>query len=204
MCKFPRGVARFDPSAELALFRTLQECLTNIHRHSGSKTAAIKIEADDDRLALEVRDQGKGIEPETLGEWFGNKRRTGVGISGMRERMKDLGGTLEIQSSSAGTVVRATIPGAPESGRSSPRTAAPPAEPSKAAPPRAKALASARSNPGIRPGSGAPCGTSYFSGEQHAKFKRATSCCISGISRKCFSVSRRMIAAALLRGIASR
>lgn len=103
-------MVRFEPTAELALFRTLQECLTNIHRHSGSKTASVRIEAGDERLILEVRDQGKGIEREMLGSWVGGKKRLGVGITGMRERMKDLGGTLEIESNAAGTLVRATIP----------------------------------------------------------------------------------------------
>ncbi len=136
----PARMARFDPPAELALFRALQECLTNIHRHSGSKTASVKIEADGDRLTLEVRDQGKGIEPETLGDWFGNKRRTGVGISGMRERMADLGGTLEIHSSGAGTVVRATIPVRVGAAAVLPTEAAAPAEPSRAARSRTKAI----------------------------------------------------------------
>jgi PAS domain S-box-containing protein len=108
--QLPAPLARFDRSVELTLFRILQECLTNIHRHSGSKTASVKIQAEPERVALEVRDEGKGIGQEMLGNWFGNKKRSGVGISGMRERVKDLGGTLEIQSSSKGTVVRATIP----------------------------------------------------------------------------------------------
>jgi PAS domain S-box-containing protein len=108
--QLPAQVGRFDPSVELTLFRALQECLTNIHRHSGSKTASVRIEAHDRQLTLEVCDEGKGIEKEMLGNWFGNRKRSGVGITGMRERVKDLGGTLEIESSSAGTVVRATIP----------------------------------------------------------------------------------------------
>lgn len=106
----PTQMARFESTAELTLFRTLQECLTNIHRHSGSKTASVKMEAGGGRLMLEVRDQGKGIEREVLRGAVGKKKRPGVGITGMRERMKDLGGTLEIESSSAGTLVRATIP----------------------------------------------------------------------------------------------
>ncbi|MGB6876289.1 MAG: ATP-binding protein [Candidatus Acidiferrales bacterium] len=136
----PAQVARLDPFAELALFRALQECLTNIHRHSGSKTASVKIEADDHHLTLEVRDQGKGIEQETLGDWFGNKKRSGVGISGMRERMKDLGGTLEIESSSAGTVVRATIPARQRAAAAVATEAVAPAAASKAATSRAKAI----------------------------------------------------------------
>lgn len=101
---------RFAPSAELTLFRVLQECLTNIHRHSGSKTATVKVEASERSLALEICDQGKGIPAATLRGWFRNTQRSGVGISGMRERLNDLGGTFEINSSEKGTTVRATIP----------------------------------------------------------------------------------------------
>lgn len=132
----PARLPRFDHSAELALFRALQESLTNIHRHSGSKTASVKIDASDDLLTLEVRDQGTGIESDTLGDWFGKKRRPGVGISGMRERMKDLGGTLEIASTLAGATVRATVP--VRAATASSAEAAPLADPLPAAPPRAK------------------------------------------------------------------
>ncbi|HKF50686.1 MAG TPA: sensor histidine kinase, partial [Candidatus Acidoferrales bacterium] len=108
--QIPAQMARFEATAELALFRTLQECLTNIHRHSGSKTASVKIEAAGNHLILEVRDQGKGIEREMLGGRVGGRKRPGVGITGMRERMKDLSGALEIESNNTGTTVRATIP----------------------------------------------------------------------------------------------
>jgi signal transduction histidine kinase len=101
---------RFDHSTELTLFRVLQECLTNIHRHSGSKTATVKVEAGPRSLTLEICDQGKGIPAETLRGWFRNTQRSGVGISGMRERLNDLGGTLEINSNEKGATVRATIP----------------------------------------------------------------------------------------------
>jgi PAS domain S-box-containing protein len=108
--QLPAELARFNSSVEITLFRALQECLTNIHRHSGSSTASVKIESDDGHLMLEVRDEGRGIEPEMWGQWRGSKKRAGVGLSGMRERLKDLGGTLEIHSNRGGTTVRATIP----------------------------------------------------------------------------------------------
>jgi PAS domain S-box-containing protein len=101
---------RFDHAAELTLFRVLQECLTNIHRHSGSKTATVKVEASERSLTIEISDQGKGIPASTLRGWFRNTQRSGVGISGMRERLNDLGGTFEINSTEKGTTVRATIP----------------------------------------------------------------------------------------------
>lgn len=106
----PSQMGRFDATSELTLFRALQECLTNIHRHSGSRTASVRIECKDGQLILEVRDEGKGIEREMLGNWLRKGKGVGVGISGMRERMRDLGGTLEIQSGSGGTSVRATVP----------------------------------------------------------------------------------------------
>jgi signal transduction histidine kinase len=106
--QMPSGFKRLDPSVELPLFRVLQECLTNIHRHSESKTAAVKVEADEHKVSLEVSDQGKGIALRDS-KLTGGKR-LGVGISGMRERLNDLGGTLEIHSTDQGTVVRAAIP----------------------------------------------------------------------------------------------
>ncbi|HLJ40935.1 MAG TPA: ATP-binding protein, partial [Candidatus Acidoferrales bacterium] len=85
-----------------------QECLTNIHRHSESKTAAVKVEVDEHKVSLEVSDQGKGMPKR--GATLNGGKRMGVGISGMRERLNDLGGTLEIHSTNQGTVVRAEIP----------------------------------------------------------------------------------------------
>lgn len=101
---------RFNHTVELTLFRILQESLTNIHRHSGSKTAAVALAADAQSVTLEIRDEGKGIPQETLRGWSRNTHRAGVGINGMRERLKDLGGTFEITSDHRGTIVRATIP----------------------------------------------------------------------------------------------
>jgi PAS domain S-box-containing protein len=123
--EIPAQLPRFEHGAELTVFRILQECLTNIHRHSGSKTAFVKLEcaeasdggAASEWLILEVRDEGKGIRQETLSGWFGNKTRTGVGISGMRERVRDLDGTLHIESTGAGTIVRAAIPFRAEASR---------------------------------------------------------------------------------------
>jgi signal transduction histidine kinase len=103
-------VGRLDEVIELTLFRILQECLTNIHRHSGSQTALIKIASSAQEVALEVSDQGKGISHRKLGFWSAQVHSEGVGINGMRERLKELGGKLEIRSNPQGTTVRATIP----------------------------------------------------------------------------------------------
>ena len=106
--QMPPRLKRLDSSVELPLFRVLQECLTNIHRHSESKTATVKVEADDGKVSLEVSDQGKGMGKGD--SKLSGGKRLGVGISGMRERLNDLGGTLEIHSTNQGTVVRAAIP----------------------------------------------------------------------------------------------
>lgn len=99
---------RATADEELALFRVAQECLGNIQRHSGSPTARISLAASNEAISLEVEDHGKGIPREILD---GRKTGTlGVGISGMRERLRQLGGTLEIQSGSTGTLVRAVVP----------------------------------------------------------------------------------------------
>ncbi|MGH9781923.1 MAG: histidine kinase, partial [Candidatus Acidiferrales bacterium] len=105
-----RGLKRLGPSIELPLFRVLQECLTNIHRHSESKTATVKVEADEHGVSLEISDQGKGMALPPRDSKPGTGNRTGVGISGMRERLHDLGGSLKIQSTNQGTTVRAEIP----------------------------------------------------------------------------------------------
>jgi PAS domain S-box-containing protein len=108
--ELPPKLRRLDESIELALFRVLQECLTNVHRHSGSKTATVKLEADEHQVRLEVIDQGKGILQPLLETRFTAANRLGVGINGMHERLKGLNGSLEIHSTNLGTTTRAVIP----------------------------------------------------------------------------------------------
>ena len=86
---------------ELAIFRFVQECLTNIHRHSGSKTADIRIFVEGGSLHVEVSDQGKGIPSERLAEI--RSGGGGVGVRGMQERLRRLGGTMTIESNGSGT-----------------------------------------------------------------------------------------------------
>jgi PAS domain S-box-containing protein len=106
--EIPADFGRLPDDIELAVFRIVQECLTNIHRHSGSATAAIHIEQERNRLIVQVRDNGKGIPAEKQWELV-ESSRGGVGFGGMRERVRRLGGTLEIQSGGAGTVIVATL-----------------------------------------------------------------------------------------------
>ena len=99
---------RFPRDAELAVFRVVQECLANIHRHSGSKTAAIHVGFSDGNISVEIKDHGKGMSVEKLSEVQSNA--AGVGIRGMRERVRQLGGQINIQSDSSGTTVTVSLP----------------------------------------------------------------------------------------------
>jgi len=99
---------RLPRDMELVIFRLVQECLTNIHRHSESETASSRIARETNRITLDIRDQGKGMPPARLVEI--QSGRSGVGISGMRERLCQFEGTMNIESDSSGTRVFATIP----------------------------------------------------------------------------------------------
>ncbi len=99
---------RLPRDIELAIFRLLQESLTNIHRHSGSKTAMLRIARDEETITLEVQDEGKGIPPERLVEI--QSEGSGVGVRGMRERLRQFNGELRIESGESGTLVWVTIP----------------------------------------------------------------------------------------------
>ena len=102
------NLGRLSRDMELVIFRFVQECLTNIHHHSGSTTARVRVLLEGSGVRVEVTDQGKGIPPERLIEiQIGG---SGVGIRGMRERLRHLGGTLNIESNSSDTRDAATIP----------------------------------------------------------------------------------------------
>lgn len=101
------GFGRLPGDMEIALFRTVQESLTNIHRHSGSETARIRLSRTTEAVDVEITDTGKGIAPQRL---HGNQVIAGVGIMGIHERMRQFGGNAAIASSAKGTVVQATIP----------------------------------------------------------------------------------------------
>jgi PAS domain S-box-containing protein len=103
-----REVGRLPRDMELVIFRLVQECLTNIHRHSGSKTASIRITRESEQVTVDIRDQGRGMSPERLAEIHAG--RSGVGIQGMRERLLQFEGTVNFQSSTSGTRVFAAIP----------------------------------------------------------------------------------------------
>jgi signal transduction histidine kinase len=108
--EIPGDFGRLWRESETAIFRVVQESLTNIHRHSGSQMARICISHSDSYVRVEVHDYGKGISSEKRAEMESGK--TGVGIRGMRERFHQLGGAVEISSASdgKGTVVTARLP----------------------------------------------------------------------------------------------
>jgi signal transduction histidine kinase len=105
---FPDGLGRLSSEMELTIFRMIQECLTNVHRHSGSTSAMIRVWERDHNVRIEVQDQGKGISPEKQADLTSD--RAGVGFRGMRERLRELYGTLEIRSDAMGTTVIASLP----------------------------------------------------------------------------------------------
>jgi len=111
--EIPADVSRLSNEMEITIFRLVQECLTNIHRHSGSETATIVIREEDRRVVVEIKDAGKGISLDKQLELSSD--RTGVGFRGMRERLRQLGGNLDIQSDTKGTSVKANLPIMPPS-----------------------------------------------------------------------------------------
>jgi PAS domain S-box-containing protein len=105
-----KDFGRLAPDVELAMFRVLQESLTNVHRHSSSPTASVRLSVRDGLAVLEISDRGKGIPghlSHAESDWIGT---LGVGMRGMNERMRQLGGRIELSSSPEGTTVTATIP----------------------------------------------------------------------------------------------
>jgi PAS domain S-box-containing protein len=107
--ELPDDLGRLPQDSETSIFRVVQECLTNIHRHSESSVATIRITRTDGQVSVEVEDKGKGIPPEKCEE-MDSGSSIGVGIRGMRERLRQLGGALEVISNGEGTVVVARIP----------------------------------------------------------------------------------------------
>ncbi|MFZ0981574.1 MAG: sensor histidine kinase [Candidatus Acidiferrales bacterium] len=105
-------VGRQSEEIETTLFRIVQEALTNVHRYSGSRKAWIRIMRSGGRIRAEVRDEGRGLQVDSKA--LTKAAPLGVGISGMRERVQQLGGTFELESAPGrGTTLRATLPLAP-------------------------------------------------------------------------------------------
>jgi PAS domain S-box-containing protein len=99
---------RLSAATELVIFRVVQEALTNVHRHSRSKTATIRLRRDDTAVSVEIQDDGRGISPAKLAEL--HLHGSGVGIRGMRERIRQFSGTMKIESNGTGTRINVTFP----------------------------------------------------------------------------------------------
>jgi signal transduction histidine kinase len=105
----PETLGRLPVEIETALFRVVQQSLANIHRHSGSLAAFIRISLEADTVRVEIRDEGRGISPEVLVGFHSGSRLLGVGMAGMRERIRDMGGAFEVHSSDQGASIEATL-----------------------------------------------------------------------------------------------
>ncbi|MBO0722976.1 MAG: sensor histidine kinase [Blastocatellia bacterium] len=106
-------VERLPSEVEIALFRVVQESLTNIHRHSGSNSASIRLVREPQQLVLQITDRGRGMPSAVKSGGSSEKDEApllGVGIPGMRQRIRQLGGVLEIKSSGRGTIVKVIVP----------------------------------------------------------------------------------------------
>ena len=101
------GFDRLPQEMEIAIFRVVQECLTNIHRHSGSPTASVRLNRTDDAVDVEISDTGQGIASDRV---RGDRIVSGVGLMGIEERMRQFGGSVKVTSSENGTLVNAGIP----------------------------------------------------------------------------------------------
>jgi len=113
----PEDLDRLSEPLELALFRVLQESLTNVHRHSKSARADVSLREFRDQVVLRIRDYGKGISPDVQERFRQNRAHSGVGLAGMRERIHELGGEIEMDSDNYGTQILVKMP------RSKPRNA---------------------------------------------------------------------------------
>jgi PAS domain S-box-containing protein len=106
----PTTFQRLPSTVEIATFRVLQESLTNVHRHSGSHSVDIRLSLQGRSVTLEVQDHGKGVSRELLERFQNTGFHVGVGLAGMSERVKELGGELKFSSDEHGTLIRAEIP----------------------------------------------------------------------------------------------
>jgi signal transduction histidine kinase len=108
----PEVLERASSEIETAIFRVVQECLGNVHRHSASPTAAVQLKVKDGRALLRVSDQGVGI-PANRQQELKRHGRIGVGLRGIRERIAQLGGEMQVESNSKGTTIKANLPWQP-------------------------------------------------------------------------------------------
>jgi len=107
---FPPELARLNRDVETVLFRALQEALTNAHRHSGGSMIRVRLQLDAEQVRMEIQDNGRGIPAERLRRFTRDAVGSGVGLAGMRERVREVSGSLTLLSGPPGTSVIVTIP----------------------------------------------------------------------------------------------
>jgi len=103
----PQTFPRLTPRFETAIFRIIQEALTNVYRHSEASQSTVTLIRNVENVAVEIRDNGKGLEEDTMKFRPGN---VGVGIGGMRQRVEEFGGALRLSNANPGTIVEVIIP----------------------------------------------------------------------------------------------
>jgi signal transduction histidine kinase len=108
--EMPENLTRLSENVETALFRIMQEALTNVHRHSDSSAVEVKLTAESGIVSLTIQDFGCGIHKDILERFSQSGTNVGVGLAGIRERVKELGGTVELTSNDTGTTLTARIP----------------------------------------------------------------------------------------------
>jgi signal transduction histidine kinase len=109
-CVIPEQLERFPANIELVLFRILQEALTNVHRHSSASSATVSLHSDGNQLTFQVSDDGHGISEERVTRFLESDGSSGVGLAGMRERVRELGGEMSIRSENTGTTISFVLP----------------------------------------------------------------------------------------------
>jgi len=107
--QMPTDIGRLSQEVETTMFRIVQECLTNIHRHSASAIARVRIDRTATDVVLEVQDEGQGMPEPVLCSSAKSGATLGVGIAGIRERVQELGGNLEIKSHNHGTTIKVVL-----------------------------------------------------------------------------------------------
>ena len=123
-CDIPQKMERPSRHCELVLFRVLQESLTNVHRHSSASDVSVRLRCQANRFELEIADNGRGIPEDRLLHFHASGGNSGVGVTGMRERVRELGGQFEISSRNTGTTVRVLLPVASRPAAPNPATVA--------------------------------------------------------------------------------
>ena len=106
----PDLLERLPQDVETTLFRVVQEALINVHRHADSPTARIRLRVLGERLTLEIEDRGRGMTSDFVAQLMEGMGALGVGLGGMRERLKQIRGGLEVESGHHGTIIRANVP----------------------------------------------------------------------------------------------